>query len=138
MPDVDDVAEITVGVVKGVTELLATLRCQAAPHAALLIADFLQFILVVIQVYSDCDTWRRRRDLVLDCGCLVDICIREEVVVVTGVVVDKTDSFHGTVILFSDLRNYRHENLKILEVGVLCVVFFVQWNALLEREFRVF
>ena len=124
-PDVDDVAEITVGVVKGVAELLATLRCQAAPHAALLIADFIQFIMVVIQVYSDCDTWRRRRDLVLDCVCLLDICIGEEVIVVTGVVVDKTDSFHGTVILFSDLRNYRHENLEILEVGVQCVVFFV-------------
>ena len=58
-PDVDDVAEITVGVVKGVAKLLTMLYCEATPHASLLIADLLQFVLLIIQVHSDCDTWRR-------------------------------------------------------------------------------
>ena len=65
MPDVDDVAEITIGVVEGVAMLLTTLYCKAALHAALLIADFLQLILLIVQVHGDCDTWRRWWNLIV-------------------------------------------------------------------------
>ena len=46
-PDVDDVAKITVRVVEGVADLLATLCCQAVSYVPLLIAYLFQFILIV-------------------------------------------------------------------------------------------
>ena len=49
LPSIDDnCAEVTIGVVEAVVELLATLCCEAAPHASLLVVDLLQFILLII------------------------------------------------------------------------------------------
>ena len=55
--NVDDIAEITVGVVEVVAKLLMTLCCKAAPDASLLTVYFLQFVLFIIQVHGDCDSW---------------------------------------------------------------------------------
>ena len=137
-PDVDDIVEITVGVVKGVAELLTTFCCEAVPHASLLIADLLHFVLLILKVYSDYDTWRWWRNLVVHCFCLVGLCVKEEFIVVAGIVVDEIDSFHWIIIVLLDFRDYCHENLAIWEVGLLVVVFFLQRNTLLEREFHVF
>ena len=76
------------------------------PHASLLILDLLQFVLLIIQVHGDCDTWRWWWNLIVYGFCLSSLCIREEFVVVTGIVVDEVDSFHRVVIVFLDLRDY--------------------------------
>ena len=81
---------------------------------------------------------RRWWDLVVYCFCLSSLCIREEFIVVAGVLVDKIDSFHRIVIMPLDLRDYCHENIVIGDVGLLVLIFFVQQNTLLEQEFHVF
>ena len=54
--DVDHVAEISVGVVKGVADLVTALSNDATPDISLLVSDLLLLICVLIQVDSDRDT----------------------------------------------------------------------------------
>ena len=47
-PDVDDIAEITVGIVKGVADLLAAFYSDAASDFSLLVANFFLLLTRII------------------------------------------------------------------------------------------
>ena len=47
---------------------MTTFYCEAAPHGSLLIANFLQFALIIFKMHGDGDAWGRWRYLIVyDC-----------------------------------------------------------------------
>ena len=66
--DVDDIAEVAIGVVEGIVDLLLTaFCCEATPHVPLQVVCFPEFAIVTLHVDGDCDTWRSRREINFFC-----------------------------------------------------------------------
>jgi len=120
-PDVDDIAQVVVGVVVGLSGVLLDALVNAlAAFGALLVAGPAPFLLVVI-VFSfhldgDLDAWRRAMRFALEVGCYLscsrlDLVIGEVLFEVGGVVVVQVDSFHRVVIVV-DLHESYHQDFS--------------------------